>query len=680
MNILLLKSVGAKLAVAAGAGLGGFELWRHFYPKLQSLRSVSASGHPIQVVVPVGPKVANLRAIKGQSAAPLPPNNGTAATFTPPAAASAGKLGNEPTVITPTGAANLSVDNVTDIQNALNTLGQQPALAVDGKDGPNTQAAIRSFQASHGMMPDGQPSPALRTALQTALSRIAGTQAHIGQSIPVQAAAAPGATLALNLATSPAGQAVVQAGLAGLASAFSDTPDSDMSADTAASAPPKDAVCNWQRMLNMMGAKPALNEDGIMNPETIAATKAMQVTLGLVADGVPGPKTVTAVAVAASPDAQAVIPSIPKAADHVAVVSSDAPSTTKPALTSAAATLAVSAANPAPTDAQTHASTASAQAATASSAAPTAEIAVPLAAASNSLAAASVTPAPDPAHLADASAALSTAAAAATGTTSAPSIASAADHVAAAATAPDVATQSEHLNAAAAHLANAAAGTPSVGAMTANGEFGWDFFGVRSWWANRKGHFWGWHSALHPAYRPAVPVAPPAGPLMNGEFGYAGYGSGFGGYGGRGDGGYQGQQRHHHHHHRNMMQQQQGMQGGMQGPPPPPPPPDGGDFGYGGGYGGRPFIAPPMPYGRPPMSFVPSEFGPGRTYDGRAMQFDRRWFDEHGRRGQPWGQPGYPNMPPVQMDPNGFQAPDPNAGQPDPALDAQSDGGAQPGD
>jgi hypothetical protein len=72
---------------------------------------------------------------------------------------------------------------------------------------------------------------------------------------------------------------------------------------------------------------------------------------------------------------------------------------------------------------------------------------------------------------------------------------------------------------------------------------------------------------------------------------------------------------------------------------------------------------------------------PGGGYgDYQRNGLDRREIERRARYGQPWGQPGYPQVPPVQVDPNGYQAPDPNAMQPDPSLDAQSDGGAQPGD
>ena len=602
---ILFKSVIAKVIAASAVGLGGYEAWKHFYPKVQSLRTVGPSGHPIQVVVPV--KHVVLRGtVKSQASAPVPPNNGSQAIHLPPPQAPTGMVAMEPTVITPTGAANLSIDNVSDIQNALNTLGWSPPLAADGILGPLTKQAILSFQASHGLMPDGMASSILRSSIQQALARIAGTQAHIGQSLPVQSApqtvngaASPIPEIASVAIASPVGKSLINSGLSAVASLFSSSgsgtddtsDDSAMNADTPDNAPKKDAITTLQHALNMLGASPPLTENGKYNDETIAAIKAFQITFGLAADGVPGPKTATAVSVALDPTAQqAIVPSVAKAADHVDSIAAAAPPTTAPTLAKAASDLSATAAStPVPTEVQTHASTAAAQAATASSAAPPG-VAEPLADASHALAAATTTPVPDPTLLVTAASALSTAAAAAAGSTSAPSIAAAAGHLASAATAPDTATQGDHLNAAAAHLANAATGatSPATATATANGEFG-GFMGWLSNWWHSPNHFWRWHSRMHPTYAPAIPAPPPAQPNMfHGEFGYGGMGGMRGGMGGR---------RHHHNRQQQQQwQQQQAMQqqnmmqggGGMMPPAPPPPQDDGsGDFGWGGGgYGG----------------------------------------------------------------------------------------------
>ena len=270
------------------------------------------TGAPIQTVVPVTDSATK----PGVAAAPLPPNNGSAATFTPPPATPNGKLGLEPTVITPSGAANLSIDSVSDVQNALTTLGVAK-LAADGKSGPATAAAVTVFQSAHGLPSTGIIDPPLKAALQSALASLAGTQKHIGQSLPVQAAAVGAST-----PDSPLGASIVSAGLHKIVSLFQGLFHSDVGAE-GADLPKTDdhkaALIKLQRVLNLLGASPPLDESGTMTPETTAAIKCFQVTYGLVADGVPLQKTVAAMALAVDPAAQAaILPSVPKAADHVA--------------------------------------------------------------------------------------------------------------------------------------------------------------------------------------------------------------------------------------------------------------------------------------------------------------------------------------------------------------------------
>ena len=67
-------------------------------------------------------------------------------------------------------AAVPSPTSLTDIQAALNRLGAQPALLIDGQTGPMTQAAIRAFQAAHGCSVDGIAGEQTRAALAAALT------------------------------------------------------------------------------------------------------------------------------------------------------------------------------------------------------------------------------------------------------------------------------------------------------------------------------------------------------------------------------------------------------------------------------------------------------------------------------------------------------------------------------
>jgi peptidoglycan hydrolase-like protein with peptidoglycan-binding domain len=57
-----------------------------------------------------------------------------------------------------------------DVQHALNVLGASPSLSEDGKMGPKTVAAIKSFQTVHGLTPDGVAGPKTKVALHLATS------------------------------------------------------------------------------------------------------------------------------------------------------------------------------------------------------------------------------------------------------------------------------------------------------------------------------------------------------------------------------------------------------------------------------------------------------------------------------------------------------------------------------
>lgn len=55
--------------------------------------------------------------------------------------------------------------SIKDVQYSLNGLGASPKLVVDGKSGPKTVAAIKSFQTAHGLIPDGVAGAKTKTAL-----------------------------------------------------------------------------------------------------------------------------------------------------------------------------------------------------------------------------------------------------------------------------------------------------------------------------------------------------------------------------------------------------------------------------------------------------------------------------------------------------------------------------------
>ena len=87
-------------------------------------------------------------------------------------ASSGSQVASHPAVASPTPqnvpAAATSMSNV-DIQKNLNILGAKPPLATDGKLGPMSIAAIKSFQASHGLAADGVAGPKTKTAIYIAV-------------------------------------------------------------------------------------------------------------------------------------------------------------------------------------------------------------------------------------------------------------------------------------------------------------------------------------------------------------------------------------------------------------------------------------------------------------------------------------------------------------------------------
>jgi peptidoglycan hydrolase-like protein with peptidoglycan-binding domain len=179
----------------------------------------------------------------------LKPGGGV--VYSPPNAVQPGQ--SLPIVVSPTGQAAIGLSSVSDVQRSLNTLGIQPLLKVDGSLGPATIANIKNFQSAHGLAVDGNAGPATKSALSAALSALAaGPKAAVGQA----------------------------------ASTATPTNTANLS--------PKDI----QHILNLLGATPPLQEDGILGPKSVSALKSFQVSHGLTADGIAGPKTKAALAIA----------------------------------------------------------------------------------------------------------------------------------------------------------------------------------------------------------------------------------------------------------------------------------------------------------------------------------------------------------------------------------------------
>jgi murein L,D-transpeptidase YcbB/YkuD len=66
----------------------------------------------------------------------------------------------------------VNVHTVTGVQQALNLLGAQPRLVVDGIFGARTRDAVRVFQMNMGLSVDGVVGPKTRMALDAALGAL----------------------------------------------------------------------------------------------------------------------------------------------------------------------------------------------------------------------------------------------------------------------------------------------------------------------------------------------------------------------------------------------------------------------------------------------------------------------------------------------------------------------------
>lgn len=64
----------------------------------------------------------------------------------------------------------LNLEALDGIQKALKQLGHDPGT-IDGKNGPNTERAVRAFQASVTIKIDGIVGPETRQALMDALGK-----------------------------------------------------------------------------------------------------------------------------------------------------------------------------------------------------------------------------------------------------------------------------------------------------------------------------------------------------------------------------------------------------------------------------------------------------------------------------------------------------------------------------
>lgn len=121
--------------------------------------------------------IANVKAFQSKSGLVVDGNAGPATKSALSAAisgfASSGSaIASHPAVAAPTPQntppAAVTMSNA-DIQKNLNILGAKPPLSTDGKLGPMSIAALKSFQTSHGLAADGVAGPKTKTAIYIAV-------------------------------------------------------------------------------------------------------------------------------------------------------------------------------------------------------------------------------------------------------------------------------------------------------------------------------------------------------------------------------------------------------------------------------------------------------------------------------------------------------------------------------
>lgn len=177
-----------------------------------------------------------------------------------------------------------------DVQHALNLLGASPKLVEDGKIGPKSVAAIKSFQLSHALVADGIAGPATKVGLITAVG-------HPVKVVPIKMASTSKATpIAPYISpTGPAGN--VSSGtfaeyVSDVSQSIHDEGMREMLANGDDFGADGMTVADAQKILNYLGVA-RLAVDNHVGPQTVQAIQKFQAKYGLHADGKLGPRTKT---------------------------------------------------------------------------------------------------------------------------------------------------------------------------------------------------------------------------------------------------------------------------------------------------------------------------------------------------------------------------------------------------